>query len=205
MDGKTYIAVYAPGRATPVRTIVRGITSPGSLAFDSSGNLYVSNGDLPGEVAILVYKPGASSPFRRITEGLTGGVGALIFDHRGNLYTDSYYVLEYPRDGVTPMRTIRDGVNAPNDIALDGAGNLYVANGNTPSVTVYAPGKTTPFRTTTDGATYPLVPALDPVGNLYVVNSYPCSCIKVYAKGSSSVWYTIADPGAPHWLAFGPG
>jgi len=46
---------------------------------------------------------------------------------------------------VTPTATIaggNTGLSSPQAIALDGAGNIYVANGFPSSITVYAAGRT---------------------------------------------------------------
>jgi serine/threonine protein kinase, bacterial len=195
------ISVFSPGGNVPIQSI--RVASPGELAFDRADDLYVGSGDLPGHVAILVFHHGASQAFRKIVRGLTDGVGALLFDASGYLYTDSYNVLEYAPGGDVPIRTISRGIDAPNDIALDHAGNLYVTNGNAGSVTVYGPKDTSPIRTITQGMTYPWTLALDSADNLYVVNTQGCSCINVYAKGSTRLWYRITGPG-PTWLSFGP-
>ena len=49
------IAIYPPGSGTASRTITDGIYDPESLAFDSSGNLYVGNGLYADSVT--VYSP----------------------------------------------------------------------------------------------------------------------------------------------------
>ena len=44
-------------------TISKGINGPQGLAFDGSGNLYVSDG---GNYTVTVYAPGGSSPILTI-------------------------------------------------------------------------------------------------------------------------------------------
>ncbi|MFY9720497.1 MAG: hypothetical protein WAK16_12730, partial [Candidatus Cybelea sp.] len=46
----------------------------------------------------------------------------------------------YEPGSAQPIRRITDGINRPNDLAIDPSDNLYVANLNTSSVTVYSPG-----------------------------------------------------------------
>jgi hypothetical protein len=91
----------------------------------------------------------------------------------------------------TPTATIvgsNTGLNSPRGIALDGAGNIYVANGG--GITVYAAGASgnaTPTATITGsntGLNGPFGIALDGAGNIYVANETGNS-ITVYAAGAS--------------------
>jgi sugar lactone lactonase YvrE len=92
-----------------------------------------------------------------------------------------------------PIRTItgsNTGLNGAAGIALDGAGNLYVANSGANSVTVYAAGATgnaAPTVTIQGSNTElaePATIARDAAGNLYVVSS-PAARITVYAAGAT--------------------
>src|SRR5205809_8110329 len=95
----------------------------------------------------------------------------------------------------TPIDTIagsNTGLNAGGALALDSAGNLYVANYYGSSITVYAPGAsgnatpTTTIAGSNTGLSAPLGPPRDAAGNLYVVNSWSSSgstSITVYTAG----------------------
>lgn len=77
---------------------------------------------------------------------------------------------------VAPHRLIGEitkGLAGPNGQAVDMHGNLFVANADGGSVTVYAPGATKPFRTYTKDLSNPLTPAVDEKGKLYVSNFNP--------------------------------
>ena len=54
-----------------------------------------------------------------------------------------------------PTRIIKWGVGAPSGIALDVAGNVYVANRLWQTVTVYSPNKLGPVRTLKVGKGFP--------------------------------------------------
>ena len=57
----------------------------------------------------------------------------------------------YAPGSKSPLRTIRKGgTEDPGALALDGSGDLYVANGND-TVTVYAPGTRSVLRTISQG------------------------------------------------------
>ncbi|HZY97281.1 MAG TPA: hypothetical protein VFE35_09270 [Candidatus Cybelea sp.] len=68
---------------------------------------------------------------------------------------------------------ITDGLVGPNAEAVDTAGDLYVANVDGATVTVYPPGATKPSLTYTKGLTNPLTPAVGNDGTLYVSNFNP--------------------------------
>ena len=217
----TAYAAGATGNATPTAAIGPD-TRPSlnydwGIARDAAGNVYVTS---PGGNTVTVYAAGASghaTPTAVISTisatNQTGYPTGLTFDRAGNLYvTNSQYRSAgsccYPSitvfaagagAGATPMTTItgsNTGMNNPLAIALDAAGNLYVANaGNSccgygNSITVYAAGASgnaTPIATlvgTLTGLNGPAGLAMDAQGNLYVANSGSNS-ITVYAAGAS--------------------
>ena len=75
-----------------------------------------------------------------------------------------------------PVRQIIDGIAGAEGMAVDPAGNLYVANDGPETVEVYAPGASVPSRTYGGNGYYG--PIYDPIGiavarngTLYVANS----------------------------------
>ncbi|HEY2474392.1 MAG TPA: hypothetical protein VGI19_06265, partial [Candidatus Cybelea sp.] len=65
------VTVYGFHQTKLLRTVTRGIHVPSALAFDSAGNLYVSNAGFKGkDASITVYGPGSSTPLRTITRGI---------------------------------------------------------------------------------------------------------------------------------------
>jgi hypothetical protein len=205
------------------------LNDPHAVAFDAQGNLYVLNKGFMGSVT--VYAPSVSGnarPIRTIagfSTELKKGAEYLAVDGAGNvyvsesldvsavkapsaktIYADSLLVFPAGADGdVKPLRTIKgdatrmDGIRG---LALDAAGNLYVANTGEPvngrdaniRVTVYAPGadgNAAPIRTIegpNTGLQRPFFLSLDAAGNLYVVNlagSTGGVTVTVYARGAS--------------------
>jgi len=98
---------------------------------------------------------------------------------------------------VPPTATIaggNTGLDNPAGIALDGAGNIYVTNATSHSITVYAAGASgnaTPTTTIAGGNTGMFIPvgiALDGAANIYVANArsnFGVGSITVYAAGAS--------------------
>lgn len=109
------------------------------------------------------------------------------------------------------FRFIGDGVGMPRAIALDGNGNLYVANygggssssssyGGDPSVTVYQPGNTYVSNTITRGVTGPVALAVNARNQLFVANASMSSSssssggnVSVYQAGGTRRVRIISD------------
>jgi hypothetical protein len=71
-------------------------------------------------------------------------------------------------------------LNGPYGMALDAAGNLYVANQNANQILIYSPGyKQNTARTITQSVSFPSGVAVDPWGNVFVAN-YGGSYISFY-------------------------
>ena len=72
------------------------------------------------------------------------------------------------------VRTIRAGISAPTNLAVDPSGNLYVANldaaGGKGWISVYARGTRFPMHRITNGVHVPIALKLDDANNLYVAN-----------------------------------
>jgi streptogramin lyase len=65
-------------------------------------------------------------------------------------------------------RTITNGIGAPNGIATDSSGNLWVANLAANTVTEYAKNSSSPRLTISNGMNGPFDVKVDGFGNVYV-------------------------------------
>ena len=144
------------------------------IALDASGNIYNSNG--PAQNSVTVFAAGSTGnvPPSWTIQGsqtrLDDSVG-LALDSSANVYVTNYKqplpksafaVTVYPAGSsgdVAPTQDLmgsRTKLNEPSGIAVDGSGNVYVANWDTNAITVYAPGATgnlAPSRTIKGKAT----------------------------------------------------
>jgi hypothetical protein len=189
-DGDAAPAVSIGGAATGLSGCQTGVT------VDGLGNIFVAdttntNRDPGGHIAI--FKPGRHgnvAPARRI-----GGAAAnlhspsgIAVDSSGNLYVadscqgyscagDVQVFAAGSKGNVASIRRIAGsatGLASPEGIALDAAGNLYIANVSTNTITVYAAGASgnaPPLRTIRGAETlldYPMGLAVDGAGYLYV-------------------------------------
>lgn len=206
------VAVYAPGTATPVRTIAGlGFDDAQSFAFDAAANLYVA---IQSANAIRVYAPGTTSPLRSISKGVYGA-GLLAFDRTGDLWvgdraTGGCSQQQCPANIVTIIApassTVLRHVRAydPKAFAFDAVGNAYVACVEpallAPAIKVYAPASGEPIQTIVAGITDPRALAFDAAGNLYTLNAGDDGDIVVYAPGKTSPLRTIRS-GVHHPVA----
>jgi hypothetical protein len=103
-----------------------------------------------------------------------------------------------------PKYAISSGIATPSGITTDLAGNLYVANGYTNAVTIYAPGAKSPTAQITTGLNDPLDVAVDAYGDIYVANApfYSASYINYYAAGSSYPAWTWYAPSSKNGAVF---
>ena len=112
--------------------------------------------------------------------------------------------------GNTPSRTLTNagsGIEAPDGLALDSAGNLYVASksGSVGRIGVCKRTSTTPAFTINAGMDGPWRLLLDGAGNLYVSNysGANATAYKAPLSATSHVWktFTAPTPGTPYSIA----
>lgn len=135
---------------------------PAGLVMDAAGNLYVADSGnfvirkiCSGVVTILAGSPGLSgSADGKGAAARFGGLNHLCIDAAGTLYvTDNDTVRRITQDGVVTTLAGAAGVpgfadgsgssarfNKPSGIALDGSGNLLVADGANNTVRQVTPG-----------------------------------------------------------------
>jgi ligand-binding sensor domain-containing protein len=201
-----------PQFSTVPTTTFTGLNAPDGLAFDSSGDLFVSNysGNTVSEFA-----PGHTTPTATLT-GLFGPT-TLLFDKSGNLFVSNAgnddngtSVSEFAPGATTPTATLT-GVDCPAGLAFDSGGNLFVANfgyDNGTTVSEFAPGATTPKATLT-GVFVPGDLIFDRSGDLFVGNTYannvnfaPGTTVEEFAPGHTSPTATLTGLSEPTGMAF---
>jgi hypothetical protein len=239
--GTGSITIYAPGvsgNAAPSATI-SGIATllaePQGVAVDGAGNIYVANlSNMVTEYAL--GSNGNATPTATISgaDTLLSGPAGIALDSRGKIYVanliggasaaGSINIYASGRSGDAAPTAFITGpatsLSAPEALAIDGAGSIYVANlaggtSNLGSITVYASGSTgnaTPSAIIAGADTGLIGPqgiALDSNGNIYVSTS--SNSILEYAPGSSGDATPIATLNGsntglngPRGLAFQP-
>jgi len=138
----------ANGDVAPTKVItMTGIATftPGQIAVDSAGNIYVAATDPLAPGVILIFasnSTGTVPPTSTLagSETTFDGVKGVAVDSKGNIYvsnissTGAPSILEFSagsNGNVAPIRTISGSatmMNALGNLALDSAGNIYVLN-----------------------------------------------------------------------------
>jgi sugar lactone lactonase YvrE len=189
-----------------VSTFTTAIPGGGSLAFDGSGNLLVT--DLRLDVTDLRLDViDALDPSAKLTPVLTTPVATpagIVADGKGNLFianqTAGTIVKAAANGAVT---TIGSGFGTPFALALAPSGTLFIADGTSNSISKLAPdGTITPFISNLAGAL-----ALDANGNLYVAGqdgNFQGAVLKVTPAGTTSVFADVMSIETPFALAFDP-
>jgi len=132
---------FTPGGAESL--FASGLSTPNAMAFNSSGNLYVTNGTGgAGSGSISVITPGgfvANFPVTGAPLNAPNGIAV----ESGNLFVVDHNdpaVEEITSGGVGSLLTINAGtLNQPKTLNFDSAGNLYVSDFGSNSVTEYNP------------------------------------------------------------------
>lgn len=62
------VTVYTAGTTSLLRTISQGVSGPRALAFDGSGNLYVTN---QGGNTVTAYAPGSGTVMRTLRKDMS--------------------------------------------------------------------------------------------------------------------------------------
>jgi hypothetical protein len=121
----------------------------------------------------------------------------------GRIYSSSYSdnTVVYYDKGTGPNNPVAGSLagtfEAPENMAVDAGGNLYVANGDAQNVLVYAPGATSPTRTLSAPDGFPDDVAIAPDGTVYAANVWGMAgnpgTIEVYANGSATPTSVLRD------------
>jgi uncharacterized repeat protein (TIGR03803 family) len=101
----------------------------------------------------------------------------------------------------TPTATLT-GLYAPQALAFDASGNLFVANQNYTTVSEFAPGATTPTATLT-GLSNPDALVFDSSGDLFVANL--SGTVSKFAPGATTPTATLTGVSYPYALAIDSG
>ena len=177
--GGDVIKVTSNGTVLLSPPFATGFSVAAYPAFDSAGNIYVS--DTGNNLITEITPTGNSSTF--ITGGGLNQPIGVAFDSSGNLYIANY------GDGtirkVTPqgaMTTFVSGLFGPSGLAFDSSGNLYVSNSTSNTIEKISPsGAVSKFAF---GLSKPWQLRFDASGNLYVANVNNGTIDKITPQGT---------------------
>jgi hypothetical protein len=168
----------APGSATPAFSVVpqRGIRSQGVIPADLRPplRLAVTNFSGPSNPQGVAVLNRSYRQIRTIADNIPAGDS---YDSNGNLYVANPVgpnVTEYDKLGVLTF-TYSSGLIDPSGVAVDGSGNVYVADWNTDQASVvveYPQNSNTPLFSCNTGLANTDV-AVEKNGNVFVAGDTP--------------------------------
>ena len=163
-----------------------GLAGPETMVFDSSGNLFVSNG--AAKTIKKITPSGVKSTFASDVD-----VVGMAFDAFGNLFVSQKskdadasegVILEFAPDG--SRKVFASNLTKPQGLAFDSLGNLYVADPVHDAILKISPdGRQTTFAS---GIGHPHRLAFDAFGNLFVTDPAANSISEISPSGVVSTF-----------------
>ena len=144
--------------------------SPGGVALDKAGDVYVTSEGMYGRVVELAA--GSSTPTVLPFSGLYQPQG-LAVDSAGAVYVADFNNRVVKLTAGSTSQTVLPftGLNYPEGVAVDGQGNVYVADRGNSRVVKLPAGSNTPTVLPFSGLKNPDGVAVDPAGNVYVTDT----------------------------------
>ena len=185
------------------------------VTFGPDGNLYAAVGTGPGYNTIERFNGTTGAFMGTFASGPINGVRTIVF-HDGYMFVASEYtnqVLQYDATNGAYVGAIvaagSDGINGPNGMAMDSAGNLYVAGRNSNTIVKYDTNGNPVWATPagSGGLNLPEGMTVDPSGSyLYVANSGSPSNVLKFNTQTGAFVGVAASTGlnSPHSVTFGP-
>jgi sugar lactone lactonase YvrE len=178
-------------------TFASGLSLAIGLAFDSSGNLFVtqSSGITNGDTVLKFTPDGTKSTF---ASGLNGPEG-LAFDSSGNLFVTEFNtgtILKFTPSGA--QSTFTSSLSSPTALAFDFSGNMFVGDGSI--IVKFTPtGSKTTFTSespTVEGL------AFDGSGNLFTTNQGDTPSVLKFTRTGTKSTFASSGLFSPAGLAF---
>jgi YVTN family beta-propeller protein len=196
-----------PNTASSTRAFLIAV---GASTFALAAASPVDASQLRGSPGSSIGNPQASPVTGSLRKGRlsrAAASGEILYVANGGNATVEMYKADAKNGSPRPIRIISDGVTKPVALAVDAAGDLFVANASTASsaanVEMYAPGSLIPAATYHAGISAPAALAIDENGTLYVGNASDESgsiikgpTIREFPPGSTKPTTTISDPNA---------
>jgi serine/threonine-protein kinase len=176
--------------------------SPGGVAVDSAGAVYVTNQGMFGRVVKLT--PGSDTPAVLPFTGLYQPQGVAV-DSAGAVYvTDFNHRVVMLAAGSNNQRELPfTGLSFPEGVAVDKAGSVYVADRGNDRVVKLPAGANTPVVLPFTGLDNPDGVAVDDAGSVYVTDSDNNRVLKLSSgsseqtvlpfNGASVPWGVVVD------------
>jgi len=183
-----------------------GISNPEGLAVDGAGNVYIAN---YGDGNVLKETLSGGSYTQSIVASATNGISnppGVAVDAAGNFYIVDYFNSQILKETLTAngyaqsviANATNNGLNAPWCVALDGAGNVYIAdgtNGVAPRVLKETLTAGNYLQSVVVSNLLALGLAVDAAGSVYIAYSSTDSVLKETPSSSGYTASTVPTSG----------
>lgn len=202
-----YVVTRPSHPSTPVsgQTVLpfKGIDfrlSPGGVAVDSAGNVYVTSEGMYGRVVKLAN--GSSTATVLPFNGLYQPQG-LAVDGAGAIYVTDFNnrVVMLPAGSNSQTVLPFDGLDYPEGVAVDAQGSVYVADRGNSRVVKLAAGAKTQTVLPFDGLKNPDGVAVDGAGNIYVADTDNNRVVKLDAGSNNQTVLPFRELSVPWGIA----
>src|ERR1700722_2582178 len=161
---------------------VSGIGFPGGVAMDATGDLFVAD-----NIGVVKVPAGGGAP--TTLANMVTGFG-MTADAAGNLFVVDvsslpHAVKEIPAKGGSPVTIPTSGLKSPIALAVDSAGNLFIAD--EAGTVAELPAGGGPQITLANNLAGPFGIALDKAGNLFVALAIGGSVVELPAGGGAPI------------------
>jgi serine/threonine-protein kinase len=174
--------------------------SPGAVAVDDSGTVYVTNQGLYGRVVTLAA--GSSTPIVEQFKGLYEPQGVAVDSAKAMYVTDfDNRVVKLPAGSSSQIELPFTGLNYPEGVAVDSAGSVYVADRGNNRVVKLPAGSTSQIVLPFDGLNNPDGVAVDDAGNVYVTDTDNNRAVKLDSWSNNQTVLSFPGLSAPWGIA----
>jgi serine/threonine protein kinase, bacterial len=174
--------------------------SPGGVALDKAGDVFVTSEGMYGRVVEL--PTGSSTPTVLPFSGLYQPQG-LAVDSAGAVYVADFNNRVIKLAAGSNNQTVLPfaGLNYPEGVSVDGQGDVYVADRGNSRVLKLAPGSSTQTVLPFTGLKNPDGVAVDPAGNVYVTDTDNNRVLELAAGAASPTVLPFTGVSAPWGIA----
>jgi serine/threonine protein kinase, bacterial len=174
--------------------------SPGGVAVDPAGAVYVTNQGMYGRVVKLA--PGSSTPTVLPFTGLYQPQ-AVAVDSAGTVYVTDFNnrVVMLPAGSNNQTQLPFTGLSYPEGVVVDNAGNVYVADRGNSRVVKLPAGSNTPTVLPFTGLSNPDGVAVDGAGNVYVTDTDNNRVVKLEAGSNNQTVLPFTGLSVPWGVA----
>ena len=187
----------AAGKVTLVSS---GLSYPGGIAADGSGNVYIAD---TYNKAIKEWNASTQAVTTLVSSGLNNPSGVAV-DGAGNVYIADTYnsaIKEWNASTQAVTTLVSSGLQNPYGLAVDFWGNVYIADTTNNAIKEWNASTQTVTTLVSSGLSSPYGVAVDGAGNVYIADSEN-SAIKEWNASTQAVT-TLVSSGlyAPYGVA----